>query len=46
MSKEKYFLQKSFRNEAGRLVQDLFLFFQKALREGKESGLQLSFNIF
>ena len=32
--------------EAERLVPDLFLFFKKALYEIKESGLQLSFNIF
>ena len=33
-------------NEAGRLVSDLFLFFEKALYEVKASCLQLSFNIF
>ena len=42
--------QKFFRNhaqdEAERLVLDLFLFFKKALKEVKASGLQLSFNIF
>ena len=30
----------------GRLVPDLFLFFNKAYYEVKESGLQISFNIF
>ena len=33
-------------NEAGRLVPDFFLFFKKALYVVKESGIQLSFNIF
>ena len=33
-------------NEGGRLVPNLFLFFQKAEYEVKTSGLQLSFNIF
>ena len=33
-------------NEAGRLILDLFLFFKKALYEVKDSGLQLSVNIF
>ena len=33
-------------NEAGRLVLDLFLFFQKALHKVKASGLQLSFLTF
>ena len=32
--------------EIGRLVPDLFLFFQKPLYEVKASGLQLNFNIF
>ena len=40
------FFQKSFRNEAGRLVPELFLLFKKALYEIKASGLQISFNIF
>ena len=40
------FLQKSYRNEAGRLVSDFFLFFKKALYEVKANGLQLSFNHF
>ena len=34
------------KNEAGRLVPDLFLFFRKALYEVKASVLQLNFNIF
>ena len=40
------FFQKSCRNETGRLVTDLFLFFKKALCKVKASGQQLSFNIF
>ena len=32
-------------NKAGRLVPDLFLFFEKALYEVKASGLQFRFNI-
>ena len=32
--------------EAGRLVPDLFLFFEKASYEVKVSGLQLIFDIF
>ena len=38
-----------FKNHAkieGRLVSDLFLFFEKALHEVKTSGHQLSFSIF
>ena len=34
------------KNEAGRLVPDLFLFFKKTLYEVKASDLELSFNIF
>ena len=33
------------KNEAERLVPDLFLFFKKVLYKVKASGLQLSFNI-
>ena len=33
-------------SKAGRLVLDLFLFFEKAYYVVKTSGLQLSFNIF
>ena len=40
------FGQKSGRNEARKLVPDLFFFFKKALYEVKVSGLQLSFNTF
>ena len=36
------FIQKYAQNEAGRLVPDLFLVFQKALYQVKTSGLQLS----
>ena len=45
-NKRNIFLQKSCKNEAGRLVPDLFLFFKKALCEVKAIGLQLSFNHF
>ena len=41
-----FFFKDHAKNEAGRLVPDLFLFFKKALHEIKASGLQLSFNIF
>ena len=44
--KGNIFLQKLGKNKAGRLVPDLFLFFEKALYEVKTSGLQFSFNIF
>ena len=40
---EKYIFQKSCRNEAGRQVPDLSLFFQKALFKVKASGLQVGF---
>ena len=40
------FLQKSCKNEDGRLFPDLILFSQKALFEVKASGLQFRFNIF
>ena len=40
------FLQKSGKNEAGRLFLDLILFSQKALFEVKAIGLQFRFNIF
>ena len=45
-NKGNIFLQKSCKNEAGRLVLDLFLFFKKALYVLKAIGLQLKFNIF
>ena len=38
-SKRNIFFKKSRKNEAGRLVLDLFLFFEKALYELKASGL-------
>ena len=42
----KRILKKNYsENEAGRLIPDLFLLFQKALYEVNASGLQLSFNI-
>ena len=34
------------KNEAGKLVPDLFAFLKKTLYEVKASGLQLSFNVF
>ena len=36
----------SLENKPGKLVQDLFLFVEKALYEVKASGLQLNCNIF
>ena len=45
-NKRNIFLQKSCKNEAGRLFPDLFLLFKKALFEVKVRGLQLRFNIF
>ena len=54
MQSEKYFsekeeffsLKKHAQNEAGRLVSDLFLFFEKALCEIKASSQHLSFKLF
>ena len=40
------FFKNYAKNEAGRLVPDLLLFFKKALDEVKENCLQLSFNMF
>ena len=40
------FLQKSYRKQAGRLVPDLFLFFEKSLSEVKANDLELNFSIF
>ena len=45
-NQRKNFLQKSCRNETGRLVLDFFLFFKKSLSEVKANDLRLSFNIF
>ena len=45
-NKRIFFLKNYAENEAGRLVLDLFLFFEYAYYEVKASGLQLSFNIF
>ena len=42
--KETYFFKNHAKNEAGRLVPDLFLYFKKALYKVKIKGLQLSFN--
>ena len=39
-------LQRPCKNEAGRLVLGLILFFKKALYEVKARGLQFSFHIF
>ena len=44
--RETFFFKNHAENKSGRLVPDLFLFFQKALFEVKASGLQLSFKIF
>ena len=40
------FFKNQEKNEACRLVPDLFLFFRKALYEVKANGMQLSFNIY
>ena len=41
-----FFFKNRTENEAGRLLLNLFLFFEKALYDVKSSGLQLNFNIF
>ena len=46
MIREVFFFKKYAKNEARRLISDLFLFFKKALYEIKASGLKLGFNIF
>ena len=46
MIREIFFFKNHAENKAGRLVPDLFLFFEKALYEVKANGLQLEFNIF
>ena len=47
MMRETFFFKNDAKNEAGRLVSELFLFFfLNTLFEVKASGLQLSFNIF
>ena len=43
---EIFFFENNAKNEAGRVVSDLFLSFKKALYEVKANGLQLSFNHF
>ena len=40
------YLQKPCKNDVGRLVPDLILFFKKALYKVKASSQHLSFNIF
>ena len=45
-NKKNAILQNHTENETGRLVPDLFLYFEKALYEVKTIGLQLSLNIF
>ena len=44
MTREKFSFKNHVENEAGRLVPDLFLIFQKALYKVNASGLQRSFN--
>ena len=48
IKQKNIFLTKYVKNEAGRLVQAVFLFFffKKVSYEVKMSGLQISFNIF
>ena len=41
-----FFFRKSCKNEAGRLVPEIFLFFKRALSNVKTSVHHLSFNIF
>ena len=43
---EIYFLKNYVQNEAGELVPDFFLFFEKALYEVKASGLHLIASIY
>ena len=43
---EIFFFKNHAQNEAGRLVQDLFLVFKKALYEVNASGLQLVLTYF
>ena len=45
-NEKKIFFKNYAENEVERLVPDLFLLFKKAYYEVKESGLQLSFNMF
>ena len=45
-NKKKIFFKNHAKNESGKLVPDLFLFFRNTLYEVKASGLQLSFNLF
>ena len=46
ITKEYFFSKNYVENETGRLVPDLFLFFQKALYEVKASSLQFRLNVF
>ena len=41
-----FFLKNNTDNEAGKLVPDHFLFFEKALYQVKESGLQLDLTVY
>ena len=41
-----FFFKNKAKNEVGRLVPNLFVFFEKALYEAKASDLHLNFNIF
>ena len=41
-----FFIKIHAENKTEKLVPDLYLVFEKALYEGKASGLQLSLNIF
>ena len=46
MKTQIFFFKNHAENEAGRLVPDLFLSFEKALYKVKESGEHISLNIF
>ena len=46
ITREIFLFKNYAENEAGRLVLDIILFFQKTLYEKKASGLQLSLKVF
>ena len=45
-NREIFYFKNHAENEAGRLVSDIFLFFQKALYKVKASGFHVGFTIF
>ena len=46
MTREIFCYKNHEKNEVGRLVLDLFLFFRKAFYEVNTGGLQFGFNVF